>query len=219
MAEEHKLFDPKSLASVKVLELKLTNVEINKEDKIGKNDKENYVVDLLFENIFYKDDYNDNVEKYFDKIYHTILDETGIYFFDGGWILYEIKNNQHTIFWFNKNILRGSCYIIDNNLYGCLTEDTDSILHFVRGFLSTLWFVRNCDIEQKIIKPKEKYRENGNKHYNESKSELIILDCRWFTELIRDIPFLVKGHFRWQPVGEGRTQKKLIWIEDFKKKF
>jgi hypothetical protein len=79
MAEEHKLFDPKSLASVKVLELKLTNVEINKEDKIGKNDKENYVVDLLFENIFYKDDYNDNVEKYFDKIYHTILDETGIY--------------------------------------------------------------------------------------------------------------------------------------------
>ena len=144
-------------------------------------------------------------------------DETGIYFFDGGWILYEIKDNQFTIFWFNKNILRGSCYIIDDNLYGCLTEDRDSILHFVRGFLSTLWFVRNCDIEQKIIKPKEKYRENGNKHYNESKSELIVLDCRWFTEMIRDIPFLVKGHFRWQPVGEGRSQKKLIWIEDFKK--
>jgi len=55
------------------------NVEINKEDKIGKNDKDNYIVDLLFENIFYKDNYNDNVEKYFDKIYHTILEETGIY--------------------------------------------------------------------------------------------------------------------------------------------
>ena len=144
-------------------------------------------------------------------------DETGIYFFDGGWILYEIKNKEFTIFWFNKSILRGCCYIIDDNLYGCLTEDKDSILHFVRGVLSTLWFVKNCDIEQKILKPKEKFRENGNKHYNESKSELIILDCRWFTELIRDIPFLVKGHFRWQPVGEGRSQKKLIWIDDFKK--
>jgi hypothetical protein len=143
-------------------------------------------------------------------------DESAIFFFDGGWILYEIKDKQHTIFWFNKNILRGSCYIINDNLYGCF-EDTDSTLYFVRGFLTTLWFIRNCDIEQKVIKPQEKFRENGNKHYNESKSELIILDCRWFTELIRDIPFLVKGHFRWQPVGEGRTQKKLIWIEDFKK--
>lgn len=144
-------------------------------------------------------------------------DQSGIYFFDGGWLLYEINNNEFTIFWFNKSILRGSCYIIDDNLYGCLTEEKDSILHFVRGFLSTLWFVKNCDIEQKILKPKEKYRENGNRHFNESKSELIVLDCRWFTELIRDIPFLVKGHFRWQPVGEGRSQKKLIWIEDFKK--
>ena len=79
MSEEYKSFDPKSLASVKVLELKLINVEINKEDQIGKNNKDNYVVDLIFENIFYKDDFNEDVEKYFDKIYQTILEETGIY--------------------------------------------------------------------------------------------------------------------------------------------
>jgi len=143
-------------------------------------------------------------------------DESGIFFFDGGWILYEIKDKKHSIFWFNKNILLGSIFIINDNIYGCISKDKD-ISYFVRSFLTTLWFIRNCDVEQKIMKPKEKYRENGNKHYNESENELIILDCRWFTELIRDIPFLVKGHFRWQPVGEGRNQKKLIWIEDFKK--
>lgn len=39
-------------------------------------------------------------------------DEVGILFFDGGWLLYETKDKQHTIFWFDKNILRGSCYTV-----------------------------------------------------------------------------------------------------------
>lgn len=144
-------------------------------------------------------------------------DDSGLLFFDGGYILYEIKNREIKIFWFNKYVLRGAAYIIKDNLYGCLTEDVDSTLYFMRGFFCSLWFIKNCEIEQKILKPKEKYREGGNKHFNESKSDLIILDCRWFTELISNIPFLVKGHFRWQPIGQGRQQRKLIWIEDFKK--
>jgi hypothetical protein len=79
MDQQYKLFDPKSLATNKILELKLVNVEINKEDKIGVTGKDNYIVDLVFENIFHINDYNDKVEEYFDQIYKTILEETGIF--------------------------------------------------------------------------------------------------------------------------------------------
>jgi hypothetical protein len=79
MTQQYKLFDPKSFAKNKILELKLINVEINKEDKIGINGKNNYAVDLVFENIFHNNDYNDKVEEHFDLIYKIVLEETGIF--------------------------------------------------------------------------------------------------------------------------------------------
>jgi hypothetical protein len=79
MSKEYKLFDPKSLASNKIVELNLIDVEINKENMIGEEGKDSYVVDFSFKNIFYKDEFNDTVEQYFDKIYHTVLEESGIY--------------------------------------------------------------------------------------------------------------------------------------------
>ncbi len=75
----NKVFDPKSLGSVKILDLKIKDIEINKEDFIGKDGYENFVVDILFENIFGIDEFNEKVEEYFDKIYNTFLEETGIY--------------------------------------------------------------------------------------------------------------------------------------------
>jgi len=78
MSEDIKLFDPKNLASAKILELKLINMEINKELP-QTSEKDEYHVDLIFENIFHKDEFNDDVEKYFDKIYQAILEETGMY--------------------------------------------------------------------------------------------------------------------------------------------
>ena len=50
-----KEFNPKSLASEKILELKLVNVEINQESDVGKQGKDNYAVDFVFENIFQKE--------------------------------------------------------------------------------------------------------------------------------------------------------------------
>jgi hypothetical protein len=70
---------------------------------------------------------------------------------------------------------------------------------------------------ERVIAPNKKDRTNGQKHYNESKSDITILDCRWFTELIRDTPFAVRGHLRWQVHGEKRGKRKLIWIDKFEK--
>ena len=76
---ESKEFIPKSLASLQILDYKLKNVEINKESNIGKDGKDNYVVDFLFTNIFESDEFTMDMETHFDAIYNVILLETGIY--------------------------------------------------------------------------------------------------------------------------------------------
>jgi hypothetical protein len=75
----HKIFDPSSFINNEIVELKMIDMEINLDDKHGLEGKENYIVEILFENIFHSVEFNDKVEAYFDKIYNTILEKTGIY--------------------------------------------------------------------------------------------------------------------------------------------
>jgi hypothetical protein len=114
----YKPFDPKTLGSVRMLELKLNNMEINKEDKIGQEGKDNYVVDLIFENVFYKnvlskDDYNDDIEKHFDLIYNTVLEETGIYLEN-----IEIIDNEEIHAW-------GIIFKEDDKYYVSMSDNTE----------------------------------------------------------------------------------------------
>ena len=39
----------------------------------------------------------------------------------------------------------------------------------------------------------------------------------WLENVVREKGFAVSGHFRMQPVGQGRKDRKLIWINDFEK--
>lgn len=80
-----------------------------------------------------------------------------------------------------------------------------------------LYFIKNCEVETKVVNPKEKYRTATDKHYNETKTPFTILDCNWFTTLIRETGFKVTGHYRWQPYGAGMKFRKLIWIDEFDK--
>ena len=83
MSKEFKLFDPKSLGSEKILLLKLKDVEIEKEEEVDKNGKvediEQFVVDFEFENIFGINEFSPEIETHFDKIYETVLEESGLY--------------------------------------------------------------------------------------------------------------------------------------------
>ena len=108
-----KEFDPKTLASEKILELKLVNVEINQESDVGKLGKENYAVDFVFENIFQKDEYTLDMEKYFDTLYETILLETGIYLED-----IEIIDETELYAW-------GTIYKEDDKYYTCKPDNTE----------------------------------------------------------------------------------------------
>ena len=106
-----------------------------------------------------------------------------------------------------------ACSLLDGKPY----NDIAALNNYVSSILCTLYFINNCEIEVKEIKAKEKTHFNNEKYLNETTFNITVLDCRWFTDLVRNIPFNVKGHYRWQVHGERNQKRKLKWIEEFEK--
>lgn len=167
------------------------------------------------------------VENYFENI----PSDCGVIFTEKGFNIYLVnpcdKELRLLVYGFTRDTLT-SFGKIDNqgNLYGIgcsLNEngepfnDTKAAAAWLESTLLALYFIHNCEIEEKIVKPNTKHRESVYKHYNESKSDIIFLDCKWFTDIIREAPFRVKGHLRWQVYGEKKGRRKLIWIDEFEK--
>jgi hypothetical protein len=99
-------------------------------------------------------------------------------------------------------------------------ENPNSHMEFMtlwRDYIATLVFKDECEVDTKIVESSKNSKQEGKKIYNDTDKDIIILDCKWFVELIRTTPFSVTGHFRWQPCGEKKSKKKLIWIEPFEK--
>lgn len=78
-------------------------------------------------------------------------------------------------------------------------------------------FKKYVDVETKIVNANRKEKHLGEKYVNETNRKVEILDSTYFTTISRTEGFGVRGHFRWQPYGNGRDQKRLIWISDFTK--
>jgi hypothetical protein len=72
------------------------------------------------------------------------------------------------------------------------------------------------DITEIFLKPKTKHINNFTRIVNNTKLNIMFCDTLW-KQRINISGFKVRGHFRLQPVGEGRKSRKLIWIEDFEK--
>lgn len=105
--------------------------------------------------------------------------------------------------------------------YVCTKKYEDGNALFLKlwsDYATLMTFMEQCEIETKVVESNKKYKTNGTKIYNDTKQSITFLDCRWFTELIRTTPFLVSGHLRWQPCGEGNKKRKLIWVDSYEKK-
>lgn len=109
-SEKYTLFDPKKLGSEKLLDFKLMDIEIEKD--ADDESSQDYIVQILFENIYHQDIFNETVEKYFDDIYYCVLNETGLYLES-----IEIIDEEVILAW-------GSIQKYDNNFY---TTKPDSI--------------------------------------------------------------------------------------------
>lgn len=79
-------------------------------------------------------------------------------------------------------------------------------------------FLKYAEIETKFLKPGQKDKFIDCKYVNETKSEITVLNCTWFTTLVKSDGFKVRGHLRLQPKKkDGQWTKELIWINEFEK--
>jgi hypothetical protein len=165
-----------------------------------------------------------------EKLFTDIPTGCGILFTNNGFTLYisnpTDKKLKLLCYGFTRDTLT-TYGIIDKDFKysGCAFSQKDGkpindskfCVDYLNGILLAIWFINNCEVDSKIVAPKQKYRDGGVKYFNESNSNFTVLNCNWFTDLIRNTPFTVKGHFRWQVHGEKHSKRKLIWVNEFEK--
>lgn len=106
-----------------------------------------------------------------------------------------------------------SYYITDNyqvnNIKG---------MDLMAELIGMLTFLKCCQVETKIIEPRQKLREFGCRYFNETKRPIEIIDSTWFTTIVKSEGFGVRGHFRLQPKKkDGVWIKDLIWLKPYSK--
>lgn len=96
--------------------------------------------------------------------------------------------------------------------------NTESHLNMVSLLFHLLFFLEHAEVETKIVNNKKrKAVVDGEKVVNMTDFSLEVINSTYYTTIIRDEQFGVKGHFRWQPYGEGRSKLKYMYIKDFVK--
>lgn len=88
------------------------------------------------------------------------------------------------------------------------------------AILSAELFINFAEVETKTMTPNSQiWDERGVTavYNNKTKNNITVIDSTWYTNLVSSGAFKVRGHFRLQPYGAGRSQKRLQWISDFEK--
>jgi len=130
------------------------------------------------------------------------------------------KNINIKILAFDKNILSAYIEISEEETLYFITNDykidkEDVKNNTVFATICMELFLVYCPIETINLSSSSKIKKDHLKYVNDTNSNIKILTSLWFTNLIQDNGFKVRGHFRLQPYKEG---KKLIWIDPFNKK-
>ena len=87
-----------------------------------------------------------------------------------------------------------------------------------RNFIDFEIFKKFADVETVFIKGNSRGVFDAEKVLNETGVPVLILDSKWFRNIVRSEGFAVRGHFRLQPKKiNGEWTKELIWINDFEK--
>jgi hypothetical protein len=110
--------------------------------------------------------------------------------------------------------------LIESETIKSIPDLNNWVMNHVEVCLAILTFKQFAEVEVKHIGGKKypkKTKINNEKYLNDSNHQIDVLDSRWFTETIRTEGFSVSGHFRLQPCGKNKDQRKLIYIKDYKK--
>jgi hypothetical protein len=111
-------------------------------------------------------------------------------------------------------------YSVWNTLLGGTAKEYDeakTVTDWNRLFFQILIFLKYTDPDIKLISSGKKIGTKKKGFYNLTSNDVQVVDSSWNTTVVRTEGFSVDGHLRLQPCGEGNKNRKLIWIEPFKK--
>ncbi len=94
-------------------------------------------------------------------------------------------------------------------------KDVNEIEEFVYKFLCFFYLTDNQ--EEILLSGKAYGTRKSGKILNSFKFPMTVVTSKWNTNTIRTESFGVRGHFRVQPCGTGRTNYEIIFIEPFTK--
>lgn len=148
-----------------------------------------------------------------------ILDMDGTYLCDGFTMMVRRSNSSWSIFIFNLDGCPMGYRSYD------FKEEWESMFPSAKGIvdnafgmaLTTMLFKKYAQIETKIINPLSAQYFNDVYCRNDTNIKITYLNSSWFTSIVREAGFNVRGHFRLQACGEGMKDRKLIWVNDFQK--
>ncbi len=123
------------------------------------------------------------------------------------------KNMEYDVKWYFCAInLQDNTYSVPPKAVAPFTDDT-----WVQ-FVKMLIFTELSELETVILEPNQKIgTKKTQRYFNESPSRIVIVDSAWSKTLIKADGFLVAGHPRLQPYGEGNKYRKYIWIDTYTK--
>lgn len=92
------------------------------------------------------------------------------------------------------------------------------IAQYIADAILIFLFKAFASVEITEVCAGKKARAGKEKLLNETGLDVLYLDSKWFTTLVRSEGFNVRGHFRLQPkkIG-GEWTKEIIWIDEFQK--
>lgn len=174
-------------------------------------------------------------------ILEELDNENGIvqspYFIDGCYVVYRIKSGCLKLWVFHDNIdkhlsiptyyicvspkdkIAGKGHQLDGMyvqlLDNCMEINIQDYIDMVLDYLCLRqWAEVQIGKRSTYIKKTIK-KDKKNHIVNELGLDYYLFDSKWYTEISNNESFLVSGHFRLQPYGDGT--KKMIWINEFSK--
>ncbi|WP_338761950.1 hypothetical protein WAF17_16610 [Bernardetia sp. ABR2-2B] len=90
-------------------------------------------------------------------------------------------------------------------------------VHIAKGVMALIFFYQNAETKTDEVSKNSKKSNSKTNHFVEFKTDVKILNNSWFTTVINNNAFNVKGHLAWRACGKGKQDRKLVWIDEFSK--
>ncbi len=148
------------------------------------------------------------------------------FIFHGLYVIYQVQKNDVGTYavalTFEKARCLGYSYIgITHKDEGAdkeaLVSCIPTTVNMAAMALGIYLFKNYADVETKLLSPDSKTEFIRCSYKNDLPAHVTLLDCKWFTDLVKDTGFMVRGHFRYQVCGPRNADRKLIWVDMFAK--